>query len=176
MTIRVQMGRVTTPGSLGIGEDLWVLTHAACYDPNPVQGHRWTPPAEVAEKIRVTEPAWNAGFMRDPELCDDVTTTVPFDPKCTNCRRAARRVLTRRAVPDRIQQRLFQMVSAKWDWVTDEKRAARREKDNGVALIDPQGPGVVLDSTVKRRQAERQRRLVASDFKARAEARNGYKK
>lgn len=81
-------------------------------------------------------------------------------------------MLTLRGIPDRTIQRLFAKVGAKWDWTTDEKRAARRDSDHGVAVLDPKGPGVVLDSTLRRRDAEQAKRIRESDQKATNRARS----
>lgn len=156
-------------GSLGISEDLWALLNSACYDE---RNHGpWEPPAEVVESARLADAAFDAGFGRDPEWCEDATRLVPFQPKCKECRRGARRVLTRRGLTDRRIQELFRLVGAKWDWTTDEKRAARKASDHGEAILDPKGPGWVLDSTVRRREQDMARRIAQSDQKAANKAR-----
>lgn len=153
---------VPRTGSLGIGSDLWALCNAACYEPHPVKGHEWLVPEEIAKKVAVTDEAFDSGIRYGDEV------RVPFSPKCTTCRRAARRVLTLRGLTQPRIESLFRSVGAKWDWTNAEKAAARRDSDHGVAVIDPEGPGVVLDSTVKARMARRARRLVQDDFKAKA--------
>lgn len=156
--------------SRSLGEGLWVLTHAACYEKvslaaieDPTVGHQWQPPEAVAAKMKVTDEAFDAGFMRDPELCDHVVTTVPFDPKCKECRSAARRVLTERGYPPEQQQRLFAAVGAKWVWASAAKDRKKAQSDSSVAVLDPEGPGMVLESTLRARAARRAKKIADED-------------
>lgn len=157
-------------GSLGLTRDLWALTHAACYDPDPVVGHSYDLGSEqpdLARRLGDTVEGFDAGFMRDPDLCDTAHTTVPFHPKCKTCRRAGKRVLERRGL-NRVQiMRCFAALGAKWDWTTPAKERERRESDHGLAIIDPAGPGVILDSTLRARQRRAEKRIEQSDRKAR---------
>jgi hypothetical protein len=118
-----------------------------------------------------TDEAYDAGFLRDPELCDAPIDTVPFDPKCLTCRRAAKRVLTRRGLTSEQIQRCFAAVGAKWEWTTARKAQERRESDHGTAILDPAGPGFILDSTLRARQRRAAARIVHSDRKAERMAR-----
>ena len=157
-------------GSLGMARDLWALTHAACYIDVEV-GHAWEPPAEIAQKMAYTDEAFDAGFMRDPEVCDAPIRTVPFSPKCKDCRRAAKRVMSYRGLSSEQIQRCFDALGARWDWTTREKQEARKASDHGQAILDPAGPGFILDSTLRARQHRNEMRIVASDRRAASKAR-----
>jgi hypothetical protein len=148
-------------GSLGMNRDLDQMLRMACYA-EPVKGHAYEPPAEVAERLDMVDP-FPAG------------STVPFSPRCAKCRSIAKRGMERRGLTREQIQRLFRTVGATWSWVSDEKTKARRESDKGVLVPDDRNGGLVLESTLQERERRHVQRITRNDAKPQTEVSSGVR-
>lgn len=137
-------------GSLGRHNDLWYLLSTGCFV-EPEVGHNWLPPEGVRVALDASIVAYDAGY-RDGN-------TVPFSPRCADCRRIAKRVLGRRGLDREQIKKLFGQVGAAWTWSSAESDAKRRADDKGEAVVDEYG-AAVLRATVEKRQ---QRRLARQE-------------
>ena len=153
-------------GSLGLTRDMWILARTSCFEVDPETGHSWTPPQQLAERLAATPEAFEAGFLRDPEVCDHVVTTVPFDPNCKKCRQVGKRMLEKRGLTREQVKRCFEAIGAKWEWTSRESDRKRRLDDSGEMVVDQDGK-IVTDRTIKARQRRRARKIAEQDAKHR---------
>lgn len=132
-------------GSQGTATDLYVLLQQACYE--PAHGHEWNPPAEIEEKLDASVHAYDAGYR--------IGHTVPWSPKCKDCRRIGKRNMSRRGVPQAQIEKLFALLGARWTW----KSVLQPKEDKREYAYDDNGQ-YRLASAIKSGQRQREERAL----------------